>query len=675
MIVKKFTGAFWLLPFIIFTLGISMFGVSPAFAEKKTYRVAGEWALPPFSYTKEDGTLTGISIDLMEKVAIENGLRFEYVPMRIGEAETALQNGTVDAIAGITYSTEKERRFDFSDPYFTMSDSLIIPKEKKDSIHGMTDVRDLQVVLENRTPALATLLNMRNTNLTLATNQYTGLLTLIQGRADVLIGNKWTSTVYLKHLKQKGNFIILDEVIEPADYAIAVKEGNEDLLRMIDGTLTNMKAKGEVNTLIDKWVKLQPEAEIARLKQFIFLLTIVLMGAALVLFFIYVWNQRLKKAVSLQTRKLQVLNKDLQDQQQRIADSSILKDQILNHIDTGIVTFDLNYTMTSCNAKAYAMLGLSADMSLKYQHSSLLERLFRHYTVEHELQEESAVPLIFEINDNGQKKVIYYHMLLMYDSQVKQTGYLLSMNDETEKKKLEQKLITQEKLHALGQLVAGVAHEIRNPLTSIKTFIDLLPSKYDRPGFRDMIIEHVPAEVNRLNTIVTDLIDYARPRPPNKQSCSADELTSLLSFLQVTIEKKHIIVEQTFDKNLFFYIDPQQIRQVLLNLILNAIDAVEETVEKKITISIEKENEDTGRIIIADTGKGIRKEELNRIFEPFYTGKEQGVGLGLTLSFKLIKENNGDIHVNSRTGQGTTFIVLLPMYKEAIGNEATHSSH
>ncbi|MFK9094843.1 transporter substrate-binding domain-containing protein [Bacillus salipaludis] len=641
-----------------------------AFAEKTTYKVAGEWALPPFSYTKEDGKLAGISIDLMEKVATENGLKFEYVPMSKSEAQTALENGTVDAIAGIAYSTKNDSYYDFSEPFFTMSDSLIIPKDKKSRIKGIGDVRDLHVVLENRTPVVETLLNMRNTKLTLSTNQFSGLLALIKGRADVFIGNKWTAKVYLQQLNQEENFVILDEVIEPADYTIAVKEGNDGLLRMINHTLTTLKAQGEVNTVINKWVLTKPDAVIARLEYFILLLTVVLSTVALILLFIYIWNHRLKKAVNLQTRTLRRLNENLQEQRQEIADNYAFKELILNNIDTGIVTFAPDFTITSLNLKAMEMLNLSTITPLHLQKSSLLEQMPQ--LSEH----DSAGPYILEINERGHRKVFFYRLLKMYDSQRMQTGYLLSINDETEKKKLEQKLITQEKLHALGQLVAGVAHEIRNPLTAIKTFIELLPRKYDRPQFREMMMEHVPAEVNRLEMIVSDLVDYARPRPPNKQQCTASDLTSLLAFLQVTFEKKQIMVNPSLNDQLIFYIDPQQIRQVLLNLILNAIDAVEETPEKNLTITMEKENEHSGRIMIVDTGKGMKQDELNRIFEPFYTSKEKGVGLGLALSYQLIKENDGDIQVFSQYNKGTIFTVTLPLYqKEETTDEAACTSH
>ncbi|MGG1397411.1 transporter substrate-binding domain-containing protein [Bacillus salipaludis] len=647
------------------------------FAEGKTYKIAGEWDLPPFSYKDQQGSLTGINIELMEKIADANGLTFEYIPMEMHEAEQALREGKVDAIAGVTYTTEKDKVFDFSQSYFTMSDSLIIPKASKDKIKSIEDLRNRHIVLQDHTPVLSTLLNLRNTNLTLVSNEYSGLLTLLNGRAEVFIGNEFTASFFLKELGQEDNYLILDEVMNPADYAIAVKEGNKDLLSIINQTLTKLKAKGEVSKLIDQWVRPETEAKIARLEHFIFYLCIFLLIGALILIAIYIWNQRLKAAVNLQTKDLQLLNEDLQQQRQRTADSNAFKDQILNNIDTGIVTFDIDFKITSCNHRALEILELPAHTKFNLQHSPIFLKLFEHYRSGQALQQEGADYYRFlEINDNGERKVIYYSLNKMFNSLENQAGYLLSMNDETEKKKLEQKLITQEKLHALGQLVAGVAHEIRNPLTSIKTFIDLIPKKYNQPKFQKVLMEHLPEEVNRLNRIVTDLIDYARPSLPNIQPCTAQQLTSLLSILKVTMDKNKIEFEQCIDPELVFHIDSQQIRQVLLNLLLNAVHAVEETEEKKITISMEKEDSEKGSIMIRDTGKGMEQGELNHIFEPFFTTKGKGVGLGLTLSYNLIQENHGDILVNSIPNKGTTFTVLLPLYtKEEIRIEAKSTGY
>ncbi|MGM9925569.1 MAG: transporter substrate-binding domain-containing protein [Bacillus sp. (in: firmicutes)] len=646
-------GAFLLLSFLCAETGGAQEGV---------YRIAGAPALAPFSYTNEKGILAGINIDLMKQIADNSDLRFEYLPMEIHEAERALQEGTIDAIAGVSYSLEKEAVFDFSVPYFTMSDSLIIPKESEGQIKDITDIRKAHVVLEDGTSALDTMLNMRNTNLTLASNPYSALVLLLNGKAEVLIGNKWTAAFYLQHFRKQEQFIILEDVINTSDYAIAVRDGNEELLTRINASLSTLQAKGEVNKLIDEWTRPQRQARIARLEYFIVLLVIGISAAAIVAFIIYMINKRLQRAVILQTSKLTQLNEDLRQQQQSIADSNAFKEQILNNIDTGIVTFDKAMRMTTCNAKALAMLELNAHYPFDLQYSHFLMQILQHHGPASGQEGEAGARMV-EVKQNGSIRVIYYRMLEIFDSQNQQTGFLLSINDETEKKDLENKLITQEKLRALGQLVAGVAHEIRNPLTSIKAFIDMLPSKYDSPAFRETIMEHLPAEVNRLNMIVTDLVDFARPKPPNKQPFSAVELASLLSFLQVTIDKKDIRLEQSLHDSYIFYVDPQQVRQVLLNLLLNAIDAVETSEEKRISITLAKADADKGGIRIADTGKGMAQEELAHIFEPFYTSKEKGVGLGLTLSYNLVKENDGDIQVSSRLHQGSVFTVVLPFYK------------
>ncbi|KWW17269.1 hypothetical protein AS888_21905 [Peribacillus simplex] len=644
-------------------------GTYNVFAEQKTYIIAVESALPPFSFKNEANEPSGINIDLMEKIAKNNGTVFEYLPMEMQEAEKRLMNGSVDAIVGSTYSIEKDNQLDFTQPYFTMSQSIIIPSNRKKDIHTLTDLRDAHVVLDPTTPVISTFLNMRNTNLTTVSNQYSGMLTLMNDRADAFIGNKWTAEYYLKKLRQGENYIILDEVIEPADYTIAVKQGNQTLLFMMDNALTELKANRQLNGIIDKWLMPQSDQKIARLEQFIFWLTMILTAGAIILFIIYIWNQKLKKSVLAQTRTLHLLNEDLEKQRQKLDNSKAFKEQILNNINTGIITFDHDFLITSCNEKASEILNISKEMILNIPNHTQLLKMFE---ATHPEQREKVGTGSFRIrvlHGRHEQKEISYSMHKMYSTEKIHTGYLLSMNDETEKKTLEKKLVTQEKLHALGQLVAGVAHEIRNPLTSIKTFIDLLPSKYDKPQFRQVLMEHLPTEVNRLNAIVTDLIEYARPRPPNITNCPAHELISLLAFHKVTMAKKQIHFEQAIDEDLIFYIDLQQIHQVILNLVLNSIQAVEEREVKTITISIDRENEKTGRITISDSGIGIKQDEQNHIFEPFYTNKDKGVGLGLTLSYRLIKENNGDIQVKSHPDCGTTFIILLPLYTNELKKE------
>lgn len=636
-----------------------------SFTPKKTYRIAAEWALPPFSYVTETGSLTGASIAIMDKIAAYHNLTFEYIPMNLDQAEKELRAGRIDAIAGLSYSTEKSGQFEFSEPYFTMSDALIVPITKRNTIHSVSDVRNEHVVLQNRESVIGMLFNLRHTNLTLTTNQLSGLQALLQGRADVFIGNKWTADIYLQQFNQQHNFTILEEVIEPADFAIAVRKGDTALLTVMNKTLTTMKAKGEVTKLINDWINPDFAVQITRLQQFVRLLTVILVTTACILLFIYIWNYRLKKAVQARTEELLTANDYLQEQRQQIADRDAFKDQILNNIYTGIVTFDLNFSITSSNSRAGEILRFSSDDIQSLAQSPLLARILAHEKENGRRQKKQGNTLEkLEIDEEGEWKVIYYRLLTLYDAQKKQTGYLLSMTDRTEEKRLEQKLFVQEKLHALGQLVAGVAHEIRNPLTSIKTFVDMLPAKYDQPQFREAVMEYLPPEIERLNGIVTDLLNYARPRSPSKEPYStAALLASLLTLLRVVMDKKQITLRQVVQDDLVFWIDPQQIRQVFLNLLLNAIDAIEKQPHKAITITVEQESPATGKITVTDTGSGITPEQMKHIFEPFYTSKHTGVGLGLPLSYKLVKENAGDLRITSQPGSGTAVTVLLPLHR------------
>ncbi|WP_281202810.1 transporter substrate-binding domain-containing protein [Cytobacillus kochii] len=639
-----------LLAFMFFTL----FPFTHVLAEEQVYRIGAEKAFPPFSYLNQNGELQGLSIAVLERIADKNDVKFEFIPMDGKQAEEALRKGEIEGVAGVTYSIDKEKYMDFSTPYFTMSDSLVIPRRLKDEVENIEDLRDTHIVLKEDTAGLNTLINLRNNNFTVTTNQYNGLFMLWNGRADVFIGNKWTSYFFLDRYELEKQYVVLDIILDPADYAVAVQEGDEEFRRFLDKAIIDLKATGEMNQLVDFWTKGENEEEITRLKDFITILSIFMAIGGFILILIYIWNYRLKLAVNKHTKELTLLNEDLHDQRQRTADSNAFKDQIINNIDAGIITFDLNFMMTSCNPRALDILEWPQQEGV--EQSPIFNEIRTHFYHDRAKQ--------FVFHRNGQRKIIYYSLNEMYNSLENQAGYLLTIRDETEKVQLEQKLLTQEKLHALGQLVAGVAHEIRNPLTSIKTFINLIPRKIAQKDFQEMLVEHLPKEVDRLNQIVTDLIDYARPSTPRIQPCTASELTTMLTFLHVTMKDEHIDFQLKVPDGLVFYIDPQQIRQVLLNILLNAVDAVKNVTRKRIELEMYYLDEECGEISIKDNGEGMSVEQQHHIFDPFYTTKAKGVGLGLTLSYHLTQENNGDISVTSTKKEGTRFVITLPIYRE-----------
>jgi signal transduction histidine kinase len=228
--------------------------------------------------------------------------------------------------------------------------------------------------------------------------------------------------------------------------------------------------------------------------------------------------------------------------------------------------------------------------------------------------------------------------------------------------KINEELQRKDKLEALGKLVACIAHEIRTPLTSIKTFVELLPAKYDNPLFRERINQFVPQEIERINTIINDLLNYANPRKKERECISLKWLVdNTIVFFSDNIAKQGINLQINIQEDIMVNIDTQQMRQVLINIIVNALHALEKIATPSLTIGGELKD---GQVYlkVSDNGSGIADESLKYIFEPFFTTKTRGTGLGLFVSYQLARQNSVDIVINSQEGMGTQ--VLLKFSSE-----------
>jgi signal transduction histidine kinase len=220
-----------------------------------------------------------------------------------------------------------------------------------------------------------------------------------------------------------------------------------------------------------------------------------------------------------------------------------------------------------------------------------------------------------------------------------------------------------DRLASLGTLTAGLAHEIRNPLVAIKTFTQLLPERFDDDEFRNHFLNVTAGEVDRISSLVNELLEFARPSQPNLNKENLNQIVEKMLLLVATeSHKKNLQIIKEFHPSLpSVVLDKEQIKQVFLNILLNAIDATPEngtiTVRTK---PIERNGyQEYVQIIVRDTGKGIPKVDLDRIFTPFYTTKHQGSGLGLAISHQIVQEHHGSIEVESSENQGTAFYITL----------------
>jgi PAS domain S-box-containing protein len=281
------------------------------------------------------------------------------------------------------------------------------------------------------------------------------------------------------------------------------------------------------------------------------------------------------------------------------------------------------------------------------------------------------------------------------------TGSLIHMEDITEKKSKDARLRRAENLASLTTLAAGVAHEIKNPLGSISIHIQLMQKAMEKntenfyaahPNGKDgdlnpiqymeMLTKYISVvneEVDRLNHIVVDFLFAVRPMNMDLREGNINELISeLVDFVSYELEDAHITTVLDLDKSIpLIRFDERYLKQALLNLVKNAMAAMEgggaltiKTCQKEMDVLIS----------VSDTGTGISEENLPKIFEPYFTTKESGSGLGLTLIFKIIKEHLGEISVKSREGEGACFTISLPVPQKerrllTSGNETNGGSN
>ncbi len=234
-----------------------------------------------------------------------------------------------------------------------------------------------------------------------------------------------------------------------------------------------------------------------------------------------------------------------------------------------------------------------------------------------------------------------------------------------------------DRLSSLGLLTAGLAHEIRNPLVAIRTFTQLLPERYDDAEFREGFQGLALKEVDRICGLITDLLSFARPSKPNvAPEDMGDVIEGIARILETQAKEKGVEIVRDFGANLpKVWIDREQMKQVFMNLILNAIQAVKDGGSIAVSTRVYSRNHagETGQFVqveIRDSGIGIPEENLEHIFDPFFTNKDEGSGLGLSISHQIVQEHGGYITVESKLEKGTAFFINLPTGKPVrlVGN-------
>lgn len=352
-------------------------------------------------------------------------------------------------------------------------------------------------------------------------------------------------------------------------------------------------------------------------------------------------------------------------------------ESIIEGMQGGLLTIDLEGKITSLNTGGQNILGWKGEEVL----GKPLKSVLKPEEVDVLLHNPSNNPLSrreMELTlKSGKKAAIGFTVTNRIDNQRRKVGTIVSFRDISLLKQMQTEVIRMDRLASLGVLASGIAHEIKNPLAGIKTLAQACDEEFESDDSRREYLSRIIRQVNRLDDLLRTFFVFAKPKTPDKQAHSLNDILREVSpLVSKRMEEAEIEFVLKIPPRLpRVMVDAQQMQQVFLNLILNAVEAMPDGGRLKITAaeaksaykgiihkSPEKNSQNLSHveIQISDTGVGIPSEKCETIFDPFFTTKPNGVGLGLSIVYRIIEEHQGDIRVNSAPFQGTQFCIYLP---------------
>lgn len=617
----------------------------------RVLKVAGDINFPPFEYIDENGIYTGFNVDIIRAISLRSGIEIQFCPMDWEEACEKLKKGEIDVIQGMKYTKEREKYYDFTEGYLENTQSIFV-LNYNDEINSYEKLENKKVAIQEGDVAINNLKTFSNVQVIFTKDQEEAFKKLLKGEVDAYIGNSLTGVNYIGKLNVRSKIKIVDTPLNSSDYAIVVKKGNTNTLNLINKSLKEIKDNGTYEMIYRKWFGYSANYSKWYVQKIIKIASIIIVIFLIALLAFYRWNDLLKEEVKKKTYKLMEANIDLMKKNEQIIEEKEFREQILNKMFNGIITINNEGIISFINIAALNMLKLDVDNVLgKNYNQTIVQEIFLFDNVEIK-NEEREIEIEIE-----EKKLYFGYKINLLNSNDKYVGEtIISFRDITEEKLAQETIRTKDKMQSLGTLVSGIAHEIRNPLTAIKTYAELIPKKYDNPRFREMISIDIPKEIERLNNLINDLLEYSRPRKPFKEYINLSEaLNGVLLLINDKVIKNNIYIKVNVDEDIKIFMDKNHLKQVLINLTLNAIESMDKDY-KVINIYTEKEDEKV-LLYIEDNGCGINEMDIEKIYNPFYTTKANGTGLGLFVIYQLLSENNVNIFLQSEKHKGTRFLL------------------
>lgn len=618
-------------------------------------RVGVKGKTPPYQFEDKDGGVAGLNVELMDLIAEKEDMTVEYVLYQTGEAAAAaLMTGEVDAVLGVISSYPPEGTTLTTEiSYGTVS--LIAPNSNLEMI---TDKKagalHYTSAFEFGTIPFSQIAQMRTRNTMVVGDQMQLFDSVVNGNVDAAVAVKES---FLYQLSTSGysddNYTVVNNSMSSVEYHIMVRKSDTMLLRRLDDGISQLRNTSTYDEVTVQWITDESLAAARqRTKKLAICFALVVVIAALVLLIFNAWNQKLKQLVQEQTE-------EIRQQMLRLEQGRRLRDLLVRHFPNSLVLLQQDGTILLMNPRAEEVAELE---SVRWDEPHPVIRMqelevFRQVWTETAQQraEEMVSSAVLPITVRGTAWQYRYQYFNLND----QGDMALLLEDVTSEETQRRAMFEANKNETLNRLVAGIAHEIKNPLMSIQSFASIIREQGNERDFQESFAQYVPQEVERINRLVESLINYAKPVSGTRERVDVQNLINECVYLiSASIKNKPVNLSCFNETQTYIQVNRDQIKQALLNLMLNAMEAAEERANSEkdsrpaMIISTGHEN---GEVILSvyDEGTGMSEETIRSCFEPFYTTKAKGTGMGLSLAKQFVMENGGELFLKSEKGKYT----------------------
>ena len=634
-------------------------------------RVAYQSDMPPYQFSGSDRENRGMHIELFDAIAADLNYTVEYLPMQTNSAcFEALHNGEVDLVLGAILNPYVDYFPQCTEEISSSSICLIAPNDEAQLIRDRAMLQRFYTAFELGTINYSFMVNAGLPLYLVQPSQTAVFEALLNRRSTAVVGVKDSLLYQLRQAGVEDQYTIVYNNMASISYTVVTAPGDTYLREKINGSLARLQASGQYGEIVERW-RVKDESASYRLLDLVREHRTAIFAAGSVILFFFLYNLRMNRTLRIQvdqkTAQLQLANRRLEYQIFQAQQETELRNQIIQNSPSAIVLFDISSSVTMFNQSARRIVSAGR---LRTGGSVLEIQPFAAFLKEGKiraaLRGEKLLNQTAEQLDPDGKPVIYRYSVFPLRDYRRISGAVLSVEDITREIHERQAVVEREKNRVLNQLIAGIAHEIKNPLMSLKLLAQLIRGRREDEEFQESFAEIVPQEVDRINHLVESLIDYARPPRGQRSVVLVEETVQACMLLLNTLkESRAVEFVLQLQEGLTVYADPNQFRQILINIMLNGVEAIGQKTAREgpgengrrpMTISSRREGE-WACISITDSGIGMTPDEIRRATEPFYTTKPSGTGMGLAVTKQLIDENNGILEIQSEKNRYTTFTI------------------